>query len=206
MKCHHSLQNLAAGGSTGRIAGSCFLPINFGPGLLADIPSATKKPRRTGAWPSCGFSARRKRGPSISKAYNIARERLDAALARRQGEEKLAVIMDIDETILDNSPFEADLIKTGKTFSEKIVERMGLTVPSPGRCPVRNRFSPTRRPNQVEVFYVSNRNTMTSTTRRETCGRNIFRWWTRSIFFCSKPMKARSQDGKRLAASITSCF
>lgn len=91
------------------------------------------------------------------QAYNIARERLDTALAQRQGEEKLAVIMDIDETILDNSPLEADLIKTGKTFSEKSW-REWVSQCQARALPGAQPFLAYAASNNVEVFYVSNRN------------------------------------------------
>ncbi len=62
------------------------------------------------------------------QAYRMARERLDDALANPQWEalagrtqEPLppAVILDVDETVLDNTPFEARLIADGESFSKE---------------------------------------------------------------------------------------
>src|ERR1700754_1792130 len=41
------------------------------------------------------------------QAYNIARERIDAAI-KKHGKKPLAVVTDIDETLLDNSPYDAE--------------------------------------------------------------------------------------------------
>jgi len=157
MKCHHSLQTwpLAV-----LLAGSL---------VLASCQS-TSVPAYSRGNPAGGKITASDRGMAVLwfqraaearalyfQAYNIARERLDAALARRQGEEKLAVIMDLDETILDNSPFEADLIKTGKTFSEKSWKEWVSQCQAralPGARP----FLAYAASNKVEVFYVSNRN------------------------------------------------
>src|SRR5581483_2960632 len=90
------------------------------------------------------------------QAFNIARERLDEALAQRRPEDKLAVVMDIDETILDNSPLEAALSQNGQPYTDaawKGWSRRGIAKPLPGAQP----FLAYAASNNVEVFYVSNR-------------------------------------------------
>ena len=42
----------------------------------------------------------------------------DARLAARKPDEKLALVLDIDETVLDNSPYQARLIRSGGEFNE----------------------------------------------------------------------------------------
>src|SRR4051812_41671936 len=54
------------------------------------------------------------------QAYNVAKDRLDSAVATNSGASKLAVIVDIDETVLDNTPFEADLVKTHQRYSTNL--------------------------------------------------------------------------------------
>lgn len=49
------------------------------------------------------------------QGFNIARERVEAELAKPKGDKPLAVVVDIDETMLDNSPFETQLMKEGET-------------------------------------------------------------------------------------------
>lgn len=44
------------------------------------------------------------------QAYNIGKLRLDQILVSKKTDKKLAIVVDIDETVLDNSPFEAKSI------------------------------------------------------------------------------------------------
>lgn len=92
------------------------------------------------------------------QAYNLAQERLDEAIAHRQAGEKLAVVVDIDETILDNSPMEADLVKTGKGFSPERWEQW-VSLSKARALPGAQPFLRSAVSNNVEVFYVSNRTT-----------------------------------------------
>jgi len=52
------------------------------------------------------------------QGYNTGKLRLDEALAKST-DKKPAIILDLDETVLDNSPFQASAIKTGKGFPYK---------------------------------------------------------------------------------------
>ena len=90
------------------------------------------------------------------QAYNLARDRLDAAIAQGDPQDRLAIIVDIDETILDNSPFEAFLIRTGSPFTPELWSEWTA------QC--RNQALPGAQPflvyaasRGVEVFYLSNR-------------------------------------------------
>ena len=51
------------------------------------------------------------------QAFNVAQLRLDEALAKK-GNKPLAIVTDIDETFLDNSPFEAYCAKNGISYSQ----------------------------------------------------------------------------------------
>ena len=88
------------------------------------------------------------------QAYNLARLRLKEEL--RQGREAPpAVVVDIDETILDNSPHQAKLVQTGQVFPsfwQEWVDRAEAQ-PLPGAVEFL-RFADS---NGVAVFYVSNR-------------------------------------------------
>ena len=49
------------------------------------------------------------------QAYNVALDRVKAAVANhKKGDKPLAIVLDADETVLDNSAFEAGLIGTDK--------------------------------------------------------------------------------------------
>jgi 5'-nucleotidase (lipoprotein e(P4) family) len=53
------------------------------------------------------------------QAYTLARMMLDQDLkTKRKDKRKRAVVVDVDETILDNSPFQAGLVKARKEYSQ----------------------------------------------------------------------------------------
>jgi len=90
------------------------------------------------------------------QAYNIAGDRLDAAIAHSDPKDNLAIIMDIDETILDNSPFEAFLIQNGSPFTPELWSEWTAQCESqalPGAQP----FLAYAASHGVAVFYLSNR-------------------------------------------------
>jgi 5'-nucleotidase (lipoprotein e(P4) family) len=89
------------------------------------------------------------------QAYNLAIIRLDQAIARRH-EGRLAVITDIDETVLDNSMYAINRALQGKDYeslswSQWIERAEADTVPGAAHflkyCASKN----------VEVFYITNR-------------------------------------------------
>jgi 5'-nucleotidase (lipoprotein e(P4) family) len=54
---------------------------------------------------------------SYLQGYTLARHKLDRNLAEG-GERPPAVIMDVDETVLDNSPYELENILAGRTYTD----------------------------------------------------------------------------------------
>ncbi|WP_169545908.1 5'-nucleotidase, lipoprotein e(P4) family [Sneathiella aquimaris] len=100
-------------------------------------------------------------------AYKLAEIMLDRALADKtwtaaleQGEgyenKPPAVILDVDETVLDNSEYEAWLIKAGKNYSSKTwgpYVDAAISKPIPGS----KKFIDYAHSKGVEIFYVSNR-------------------------------------------------
>jgi acid phosphatase len=67
-----------------------------------------------------------------------------------------AVIVDVDETVLDNSPFQARLVETGLEFSPALWEtwvREARAAPVPGS----KEFVAFLKDRGVELFYVTNR-------------------------------------------------
>ena len=93
------------------------------------------------------------------QAYNLARMQLQGALDRRQpGEPTLAVILDMDDTILDTRDYWAQLLKADQDFFDD--QRWDAWIPqnrvraAPGALD----FLQFCAANQVEVFYVTSRN------------------------------------------------
>ncbi|MCM2973101.1 5'-nucleotidase, lipoprotein e(P4) family [Larsenimonas suaedae] len=58
------------------------------------------------------------------QAFNVARDRLDRALEyHKAGDKPLAIIVDADETIIDNSAFEAYLVGKDTAYSDELWQR-----------------------------------------------------------------------------------
>ena len=53
------------------------------------------------------------------QAFNIAKLRVDMDLQNNPSDTKKAVVVDIDETMLNNSPFEGNSINTGVGYTKK---------------------------------------------------------------------------------------
>ncbi len=90
------------------------------------------------------------------QAFNLAKFSLDKQLATTKNLKPKAVVVDIDETVLDNSPFETNSIRTGESFTAKAWKQwvnMAKAAPTPGSL----EFLKYAESKGVETFYVSNR-------------------------------------------------
>jgi 5'-nucleotidase (lipoprotein e(P4) family) len=89
------------------------------------------------------------------QAFNLAKFRIDEAL-NNKFDKKPAVVVDIDETVLDNSPYNANLIVTNGSFSQptwKAWTQGANAIPVPGAVEFMN-YAVFK---GVDVFYISNR-------------------------------------------------
>ena len=88
------------------------------------------------------------------QGFNIAHQRLSKAVTAHKSGKPLAVVVDIDETMLDNSPYECTLITKGddrngwKNWTDKAIAK-----PLPGAL----EFAKYAQSKNVEVFYITNR-------------------------------------------------
>jgi 5'-nucleotidase (lipoprotein e(P4) family) len=90
------------------------------------------------------------------QAYHLAQLQLDRALRDLPRGAKGAVVLDIDETVLDNSPHQAKLLQTGESYPaywDEWVQRAEARA-LPGAAEFL-RYAHSR---GVALFYVSNRN------------------------------------------------
>ena len=89
------------------------------------------------------------------QVYNMAQTRLDIKIAQHQGEKALAVVVDIDETVLDNSPFSARSIIKNTDYPKYWDEwcNKSEAIPIPGAL----EFLKYAKKQGVETFYISNR-------------------------------------------------
>ncbi len=92
------------------------------------------------------------------QAFNIAMLRLNQIPKKRFQREKLAIITDLDETILDNSYSEAELIKEGKERDIKTWKNWTSQSASTG-VPGAVEFLQTASRKGLTIFYISNRDT-----------------------------------------------
>lgn len=89
------------------------------------------------------------------QTFNCARTALELMLDRRQFK-KPAIIIDVDETILDNSAFQAYLIATAQLYSDSIWEQWALAQAAPA-IPGSREFLTYASSRDVEIFYITNR-------------------------------------------------
>jgi 5'-nucleotidase (lipoprotein e(P4) family) len=89
------------------------------------------------------------------QAFNVASERLDEMKLKRR--ERYAIITDIDETLLDNSYYEATRIKQKDDFNPvawKVWTDKSAAPPLPGAVD----FFRKAKSKKISIFYISNRN------------------------------------------------
>ncbi|HEX9160168.1 MAG TPA: HAD family acid phosphatase [Thermoanaerobaculia bacterium] len=92
---------------------------------------------------------------STMQTYAEARRALDAALATA-GNKPPAIILDLDETSIENLPFESRVIAQGKTFDQKTWSTWineSAATPVPGAA----EFLSYARSRGVTPFYITNR-------------------------------------------------
>ena len=90
------------------------------------------------------------------QAFNFAKHALVVNLTESKNDKPKAVVVDIDETILDNSPFEAYSVRTGKQYSNELWHEWtgkAAAQATPGSL----EFLKFAESKGVETFYISNR-------------------------------------------------
>lgn len=89
------------------------------------------------------------------QAYNLGQWKLDEKVANHTGDKKLAVVVDIDETVLDNSPHAARSIIENTDYPMYWDEwcHKAEALPIPGSVEFLN-YAASK---GVETFYISNR-------------------------------------------------
>jgi len=90
------------------------------------------------------------------QAFNMATLRLDEIPKKKFRKQKLAIITDLDETVLDNSYVEAQLIKDGKEFSGATWNNW-VSKSSATAVPGAVEFFKAAKRRGATIFYISNR-------------------------------------------------
>jgi 5'-nucleotidase (lipoprotein e(P4) family) len=92
------------------------------------------------------------------QAFNIAALRLNEIPKKKLRKQKLAIITDLDETILDNSYSEAQLIKEGMEHSNQSWREWTSKSAATG-VPGAVEFLQMAKKKGITIFYISNRDT-----------------------------------------------
>lgn len=89
------------------------------------------------------------------QAFNLSEMRLDEALQSHDGDDRLAVVVDIDETVVDNSACYAEWVESGGQMVTYWLEWVELAESEP--LPGAKDFLDHAASQGVDVFYVTNR-------------------------------------------------
>jgi 5'-nucleotidase (lipoprotein e(P4) family) len=88
------------------------------------------------------------------QGFNIAKMRLDEAIKEKSSSKPLAVVVDIDETMLNNSPFETSLLNQTYKLSDWY---KWTSQASAKALPGALEFAKYAQSQNVEIYYVTNR-------------------------------------------------
>jgi len=94
------------------------------------------------------------------QTYALAYDRVAALAEASAGDKTLAVVMDLDETVIDNSGFQAYLYRNRATYSEEVWEayvRYQSEAPGPRAVPGAPEFISRIEQLGVTVVFISNR-------------------------------------------------
>lgn len=90
------------------------------------------------------------------QAFNLAKLRLNSDLLYAKRSKTRAVVVDVDETVLDNSPFQAKLILDGESFNSENWKEW-IDKAHAKSLPGASEFLNWANSKGVEVFYITNR-------------------------------------------------
>ena len=138
------------------------------------------------------------------QAYRAAKEKLDVALGNEdwtaapeqlRGYQHLppAVILDVDRTVLDNAPFQGQLVKESRAFTIDLWEKwvsMAKAPPVPGAL----EFVKHAENRGVEIFYVTNRTANLEQATRNNLQKLGFPSKTKPDTFLMKKEKGWGSD------------
>lgn len=121
-------------------------------------PIATKTQALTKTYPVLWQQTSAEYRALCYQAFNIATERINKMCKRKIRRQHFAIVTDLDETILDNSYSEAQLIKDGNQYSNdkwKDWTSKSAATAVPGAV----EFLQAAKQRGLTIFYISNRDT-----------------------------------------------
>lgn len=133
------------------------------------------------------------------QAYQLAQLRFDEVLANRRSTRKPAVVVDVDETVLDNSPYTVYNILSGKPFQMddwKAWTQMAVADTIPGALGFL-KYAASR---GAEVYYITNRSsdetqwTVTNLQHHGFPNADLDHVFTRSDVSSKEPRREKVQE------------
>jgi 5'-nucleotidase (lipoprotein e(P4) family) len=135
------------------------------------------------------------------QAFNIARLRLDAILGTvQEGGRPLAVVVDIDETVLDNSPYQVAQIRSGTGYtpqSWKAWSDKSAAKATPGSV----EFLQYAQSKHVHVLYITNRQVDELEATLQNLRSLGFPWVDQDHFFPQGMNDSASKQSRRVEAA-----
>lgn len=152
----------------GVLAGGLLLGYLIGQGSVA--PSASPNPQLRAVDADTWIQTSAEYHACCLQTYRFAGERLRDRIANPpKGILPLAIIMDLDETVLDNSPFQTWMYRWGLAYEQRLWDRWEEDFPDEARImPGAAEFIRDAESAGVTVFYISNRNARFADSTRET--------------------------------------
>lgn len=142
------------------------------------------------------------------QAYNLASRQIDVALAGKGKHKPFAVVTDLDETALDNSPEEVMNYQNDTTYSPAAWNRWAIHG-KPGTVPGALAFFNYAKSKGIHIYYVSNRDASDSIVnatmaRMDTLGFPFCKASNKSNFlFLPKNAPTSSKEPRRQAIAKT---
>lgn len=135
------------------------------------------------------------------QAFNIARLRLDAILSNREAYSKpLAIVVDIDETLLDNSPYQVKQLRNGVGFTKASWKEWSdshAAQATPGSVD----FLQYAEHRGIHVLYLTNREENDNADETKATLRNLidlgFPWVDNKHYFPRKDISDGSKESRR---------
>lgn len=90
------------------------------------------------------------------QCFNLAKLRTEMDILNNPSEKKKAIVVDIDETMLDNSPFETQCIQTGIGYTKESWSNWTSMIQAKA-LPGAKEFSHFAKSKGIDIFYISNR-------------------------------------------------
>lgn len=141
------------------------------------------------------------------QSFVTARHALDASMLQRPPEDNKprAIITDIDETVLDNSEYQAWLIKTGQPYSLDTWKKWTALSSAPA-LPGASNFLHYAANRGIKVFYVTNRDQDESEATLKNLRTAGLPNATHEYLLCKRSSRGKEDRREEIARQYTVCL